>query len=292
METPIDPQLLVVFCTVAEQTSFSKAASKLGVGKGTVSRSIARLESLLEVELIHRTTHRVSLSTAGLALYERARAPLRALQLAVQELPELDDDPSGVLRMTVPPEFGTVLLPGVLGAFSRRYPSIRFDIRMTAERIDLVKEGYDLAIRGSVGQLEDSALTMRRLGRSAATFCAAPSYLARRGPARRLGDPRHVWILHPSAHRQLNASVDEVHFLVDDFQAARGLAAEGAGIACLPDFIARDHIRQGLLEEVSLPDAPPMDGELVLLYPTSGQLPRKVVCFRDYLVEVFRPALA
>lgn len=291
MTTRVNLQLLVVFCAVAERESFSKAATKLGVAKGTVSRSIAQLESLLEVELIHRTTHHVSLSTAGVELYERTRGHLKALQAALVELPELDEEPSGMLRMTVPHDFGTVVLPPLLGAYARRYPSVRFDIRLTGEVVDLNRDGYDLAIRAVVGSPKDSTLTMRRLAKSTSGFYAAPSYIARRGRARTMGDKQHTWIAHPSVIPLLNLSVDQVQFVVDDFQMARDLARDGVGIVMLPSFIAREYVRDGLLEEVPLSDAAVLRGDLVMLYPSSGQLPRKVSSFRDFLVEALRAGI-
>src|SRR5262245_32484260 len=96
-ETPLDYRLLTIFATVAELYSFSKAARKLGIGKGTVSRAIARLEELMGAELIHRTTHDVALSTAGAALYERTAHHLAALDVAVHDLPERATEPSGQL---------------------------------------------------------------------------------------------------------------------------------------------------------------------------------------------------
>jgi DNA-binding transcriptional LysR family regulator len=292
MRTPINIQLLVVFCEVAEQTSFSKAAKRLGIAKGTVSRSIAQLESLLEVELIHRTTHHVSLSTAGVELFARTRSHLVALKAAVQELPELDEEPSGLLRITTTHDFGTILLPPLLAAFSRRYPGIRFDVRLTQEVVDLVKEGYDLAIRGGTGPMKDSTLTIRPLYRSSTAFYAAPSYVARRGRTQRVGDEHHTWIIHGAMARFLPLGSETIRFMVDNFQLARDLARDGMGIAVLPSFVARDYVRDGLLEELSIPDASVMNSELVLLYPSSGQLPKKVSSFRDFLIEAFRSGLA
>lgn len=287
-EAPIDLQLLVVFAAVAEQTSFSKAAQKLGVGKGTVSRAITQLESLLGVELLHRTTHHVALSTAGTALLERTRQHLAALHKAVVDLPERDEEPSGLLRMTAPHDFGAIVLPGVLTAFSRRYPSVRFDVRLSGSHVDLVREGFDLAIRVATGPLKDSSLTVRRVGRNTAALYASPSYLLRRGRPRQLDDERHTWVAHPASLRLLKLRAEATHFLVDDFLVARDLLRDGLGVGILPGFVARTYVREGLLEEVTLPELAPMTGDLVALYPSSGQVPRKVAAFRDFLVEVLR----
>lgn len=291
METPADLQLLLTFSTVAELSSFSKAAVRLGVAKGTVSRSIAQLEERLGVELLHRTTHHVALSTAGAALYERTQGPLTALRSAVVDLPERDEAPSGLLRMTAPPDFGTIVLPSVLAAFSRRFPGVRLDVRLSGLTVDLVKEGYDLAIRAATRPLKDSTLTARRVGKSVAAFYAAPSYLARRGRPRQLGDERHSWVLHPGVARLFKLKVPSVQYLVDDFVLARDLLRDGVGVGILPTFVARPYVREGLLDELSLAEAAILRGELVMLYPASKQTPRKVTAFRDFLVEALRSGL-
>ncbi|MBK8259290.1 MAG: LysR family transcriptional regulator [Polyangiaceae bacterium] len=288
MKTPVDLQLLENFAAVAEFSSFSKAAAKLGVAKGTVSRSISQLEALLGVELLHRTTHHVALSTAGTALYERTQAHLAALRSAVVDLPEREEAPSGLLRMTAPPDFGAMVLPPVVAAFSRRFPNVRFDIRLSAQRVDLVKEGYDLAIRVTGGSLDDSNLTVRRVARDTVAFFAAPSYIARRGRPKQIGDERHSWVLHHLAVRLLQMKADSVEFLVDDFFLARELMRDGLGIGALPSFVARPYVREGLLEEVSVEHPPVSAGHLVILYPSRRQTPKKVSAFRDFLIDALR----
>ncbi len=291
MEPPVDLQLLVVFSAVAEQSSFSKAAAKLGVAKGTVSRSIAQLEQLLGVELLHRTTHHVSLSTAGAALYERTNGHLTALRSAVVELPEREEAPSGLLRMAAAPDFGAIVLPSVISAFSRRFPSVRFDVRLSGQQVDLVKDGYDLAIRPVTGPLKDSTLTARRIGKGSAAFYAAPSYVARRGRPKQLGDERHTWVMHRAASRLFKTDPASVQFLVDDFLLARDLIRDGVGVGVLPNFVAHAYLREGLLEEVPVSGAAVMGGELMMLYPSSGQTSKKVTAFRDFLVESLRSGL-
>lgn len=291
METQVDLQLLAVFSAVAEQSSFSKAAAKLGVAKGTVSRSIAQLEELLGVELLHRTTHHVSLSTAGAALHERTRGHLTALRSAIVELPEREEAPTGLLRMTAAPDFGAIVLPSVIATFSRRFPGVRFDIRLSGQQVDLVKDGYDLAIRFTTGPLKDSTLTARRIGKGSAAFYAAPSYVARRGRPKRLGDERHTWVLHRTVVRLSKTEPESVQFLVDDFLLARDLMRDGVGVGILPTFVARGYVREGLLEEVPVSGAATMGSDLVMLYPSSGQTSKKVSAFRDFLVEVLRSGL-
>src|ERR1700679_3636380 len=110
MPKTLDYDLLAIFIAVAEEKSFSKAAIRLGIGKGTVSRGVTELEVVVGAQLIHRTTHAVALSTAGTALYERTAKHLRALDDAIGNLPEPGERPSGVLRLTAPAAFGTVVL--------------------------------------------------------------------------------------------------------------------------------------------------------------------------------------
>lgn len=289
--TQADYQLLAIFVAVAEETSFSKAAPKLGLGKGTVSRAIARLEELLGTELLHRNTHTVALSTAGAALYERTAHHLAALNEAVCRLPELQEKPSGQLRLTAPNDLGVVILPSILAQFSLRYPDIRFDIQLTNRVVDLVAEGFDLALRPAPAKLKDSSLTACRLGSNSSNFhaYAAPAYLARRGRPKQLGDDGHDFVLHPASLRFLQLRREQKwRYLCDDFFLVRDLLRDGAGVGYLPAFIAEPYLRDGLLELVPLADRPRVSAALFLLYPSSGQVPRKVRAFRDFLVERFK----
>jgi DNA-binding transcriptional LysR family regulator len=289
-ETPIGYQGLAIFIAVAQQNSFSKAALKLGIGKGTVSRAITQLEGVVGAQLLHRTTHSVALSTAGTALYERTAHHLVALDQAVSKLPERAEEPSGELRMTAPSDFGAIVLPEILSHFARRYPQIHFDVRLTYARVDLVAEGVDLAIRAVAGSMQDSNLTVRRLGGARAELYAAPSYVARRGRPKVLGDPKHDWILHTHTMSVLKVRKPLVRFRCDDFLLARDLAREGAGVALLPRFVADAYVRDGTLESVAIGDRPPFKSDFVLLYPSSGHVSRKVSAFRDFLVERLKTA--
>lgn len=284
-ETPLDYQLLATFAAVAEQNSFSKAARKLGIGKGTVSRAIARLEAMVGAELVHRTTHKVALSTAGTALYERTAPHLAALDKAFRGLPERGEDPSGELRLTAPHDFGVIVLPEIVAQFSRRYPLVSLDIRLTNARVDLVAERFDLAIRAGPATMKDSTLTVRRLGVARGEFYAAPTYLARRGRPRLLGEAQHDWILHPGILSLWKVPRETVKFLCDDFLLVRDLVRDGAGVGLLPRFVANTYARDGLIESVALGTLPTDPGHFVLLYPSSGQVPRKVAAFRDFLLE-------
>ncbi len=284
-ETQADYHLLASFVAVADEQSFTKAARKLGIGKGTVSRAITQLEEQLGAELVHRTTRAVALSTAGVALYERVAPHVAALNQAVQKLPERAAVPSGELRMTAPQDFATVVLPEILTQFARRYPEVRVELRVTNRHVDLVSEGFDLAIRAAT-KMKDSTLTARRLGVDSLGSYAAPSYVARRGRPKRIGDPQHDWLLHPFARAALKLPADTpTRFTCDDFLVMRALARDGAGVGLMPSFIGAPYVSEGLLEDLELDKPAALRAGLYIVYPSSGQVSRKVAAFRDFLIE-------
>jgi DNA-binding transcriptional LysR family regulator len=283
--TPVDYARLAAFVAVAEETSFSKAAKRLGITKGTVSRAIARLERDLGAELLHRNTHKVALSTAGTALYERTAPHLAALDRAVGTLPERSEQPSGELRITAPHDFAAIVLPELVAQFLVRYPEVRVDIQVSNAKVDLVAEGFDLAIRASPGKLADSRLTARRLQMGAAGFYASPSYLARRGEPRAFGDPKHEWVVMPAMLPFLRAPKTlRPRVLVGDMLTLRNLLGEGAGVGFLPRFVAEPYVAEGRLKATALGHAMSA-ANLTIVYPSSGQVPRKVAAFRDFVVE-------
>lgn len=283
--TPVDLDLLSLFSCVAEESSFSSAARRLGVTKGTVSRGIAKLETLVGAELLHRTTHEVALSTAGVALYERTAPHLLALRDAVCKLPERAELPSGTLRITAPHDLGVIWLPELVARFSLRHPAVHVDVRLTNRNVDLVSEGFDLAIRAA-GPLKDSSLTVRRLSRIELRLYAAPAYLLRRGEPRHFGDPQHDWVAFSAAAKLLPLPKSLHPVLTsDDFLFTREVLRQGCGIGMLPAFVAEPAVRSGELAPV-LPKLRPggADG-FVLLYPSSGQVPKKVAAFRDFVID-------
>jgi DNA-binding transcriptional LysR family regulator len=287
--TAIDLDLLSTFLAVADEASFSRAARRLGVTKGTVSRAIARLEARLGAELVHRTTHKVALSTAGTALYERTAPHLVALDQAVRKLPERAEQPSGQLRITVLYDFGVMILPGVIAQFSLRYPEVSFDVRVTNRRVDLVAEGFDLAIRASPVKLADSSLSVRRLGTAELRYYASPAYVARRGEPRSAEDPGHEWVAFAPFERHAGrAKRPQPRFHSDDLLFIRELLQGGAGVGPLPAFMAEPYVRAGTLVAVAPSLRSRGPGGYYLLYPSSGQVPRKVTAFHDFLVETLR----
>lgn len=286
MDATIDLDLLSTFVAVAEAASFSVVAARLRVSKGTVSRKIARLEALVGTPLLHRTTRRVGMSTAGVALFERIAPHLAALRLAVGALPERQSAPSGVLRVTAPTDLGVVLVPELVTRYTTRYPAVRVEVHLTQRQVDLVGEGFDVAIRAAARGVKDSSLTMRRLSAAEFLAYASPVYVARRGSPRELADPEHDWVGFRPAQKLLGfAASYKPRISCDDLFFAREAIRLGAGVGVLPTFMADPLAATGELVRV-LPSYRVRTPGFVLLYPSRGSVPVKVTAFRDVLLEM------
>jgi DNA-binding transcriptional LysR family regulator len=282
MNTTID--LVAVLVAVGETSSFSAAARRLGVTTGTVSRSIARLEAVVGAQLVHRTTRHVSLSTAGQLVFERAATHVRGIEAALKNLPERQQEPAGTLKLTAPPDIGVTILPDVIARYLSLYPQVRVDCDLSNRKVDLVAEGFDVALRASPRPQRDAALVMRRLMPGELRYYAAPTYVARRGLPRAVGDAEHDWIGFPAAQKLVHAAPKlEPRVVGNDMLFVREAARAGIGIGLLPSFVAEPLVAAGTLVSV-LPKTRLALSSIVLLYPAAAKVPRKVTAFRDLLV--------
>jgi DNA-binding transcriptional LysR family regulator len=170
---------VAVFARVVEAGGFTPAARTLGVPKSSASRSVRQLEEALGVRLLQRTTRRLRLTSAGQAYYERVASALAGLEEARAAAAEAQDTPRGLVRLATPTEWGSWLIAPVVAEFVGRYPEIRIDVSFTSRDVDLVREGFDLALR--VGRLKDSSLIVRTVGTVAGGLFASERYVARRG---------------------------------------------------------------------------------------------------------------
>ncbi len=284
---------LLIFARVADSGSFSAAAARLALPKSTVSRRIAALEQALGERLLLRTTRRLALTEFGRQVLAHA-APLAEEVDAARALGEhRQARPLGRLRVSMPAEIASVLLPDMLAAFVAMHPGVDLELDLSPRRIDLVGEGYDLALR--IGDLPDDALlAARRLGSFTAGLFAAPGYLAERGVPMRpdeLGAHAALLLLgrHGDAvgwtlqcgeqrwHQPLPARV-----AANAPQLLLALARSGAGIAALPEVFALDAQRAGELVRVlpawSLPPAPAW-----AVFPGRRLMPAKTRAFLDML---------
>ncbi len=285
MSTPPDLNLLPVFVAVAETGSMSAAARRLGLPKSSVSRGVAALEESLGVQLFHRTTRQVALTTAGTAFHDKVRPLVAALRDITAGLPEQEDEPSGALRLTAPVDMGLTFLAPLAATFSARYPAVQLDIRPTNQTVDLVGEGFDAALRVSV-RLSDSTLVARRLSALESALYAAPTYLARRGTPRSAAEVgSHDWVIHRRV-QQLPAPLvapTRPRLVTDDLLFAHRAACEGLGLAMLPTFLARQDVTAGRLVRV-LPGWSHKVGHLFFVHPRTEHVPRKVAAFRDCVI--------
>lgn len=282
MKPGVDLNHLPLFVAVAETGSMSDTARRLGVPKSSVSRGVAALEAALGVQLFHRTTRKVTLTTAGTAFLERARRALALVREATETLPEQEAEPSGVLRLTAPVDLGLTLLADVVAQFQARYPGVRLDVRLSNREEDLVAEGFDLALR-IARRLKDSTLVARRLGTLEFRLYASPAYLARRPAPRSLEElDEHGWLAMRGV--TLLAPAPEPVLLTDDMTFLLQATRAGVGVAALPAFLAQPEVSAGRLARV-LPRWGAPGGGLWLVHPKTAHPPRKVTAFRDFLVE-------
>lgn len=278
----------LIFTRVVEYHSFTQAAHSLGMQKSTVSRRIALLEERLGVRLLNRTTRKLRLTEVGQAYYERCRQIMLDFAEAEQAVMQLQQEPSGLLRITAPIEFGQLFLGNVLGAFMRQYPQITAEVEITSRTVDPVEEGVDIAIQ--VGQPQDSTLIARKLFESSRRLYASPAYLAIHGTPREPADlsahravllpqdsTRHWSLLGESVPCQRALSCNNITF-------AREAVIAGAGIAALPLMISDDAVRRGVLVEL-LPQARLPSGELYAVYPSRRFQAMKVKTFLDFLMD-------
>ena len=287
-----------LFVRVVETHSFTAAAEALGREKSSVSRAIARLESDLGVRLLQRTTRKLALTDAGQAFYERVRASVSGVEEAASAVRELGTEPRGVIRATAPPDSHIFGLGEALADFVERYPQIHVDMTLSARHVDLVAEGFDLAVRA--GRLTDSSLVARRIGSTDLALFASPKYLERRGRPKTIRDlEKHDMIMFKQRGPTWTLTGPDGTITVelrgkitgDDMSFLTRAAVGGAGIALIPAIHARNPAERGELEVV-LPGYSVDGGALHVVLPSSAFVPSRVALLRDFLVERLAPVLA
>ena len=284
---------LLIFARVVDLGSFSAAAAQLALPKSTVSRRVAALEDGLGERLLLRTTRRLALTEFGGELLAHARSLADEVDAARALGEHRRARPTGTLRVSMPAEIASVLLTEMLAAFTALHPAVKLELDLSPRRIDLLGEGYDLALR--VGELPDDALlAARRLTEFTAGLYAAPGYLAEHGMPQRpdelgghaalllLGRQREAvgWSLRRGEQRWDGTPPPRI--AANSPQLLQALARAGAGIAALPEVFARDALRAGellrVLPDWCLPAAPAW-----AVFPGRRLMPAKTRAFVDML---------
>ena len=286
------------FVAAVDAGSFAGAAERLHLTRSAVAKRIGRLEARLGVRLFHRTTRSQHLTDEGQTFYQRCTKVLTELSEAEDELSAGSQIPKGKLRVTMPVQIGRQCIAPVLLALAKAHSALRLEMAFSDRRVDLVEEGYDLAVRS--GRLDDTpGLKARSLGEQTMLLCASPAYLARYGTPQTAADlADHERLMYgrggnlyqwPALTMPSDAVRRPPRFVLDDLVALLEAAEQGLGIACVPNWVARQSLLAGnlvqLLPEIYTPGTP-----LHLVWPDTRHPSPKLRAAIDALVSA-TPAL-
>lgn len=283
-----------LFVHVVQQGSFTAAARTLGLPKSTLSRKIAELEQRLGARLLQRTTRKLSLTDLGAAYHERAQRAVRELIEAESLVSDSQTTPRGILRVTAPPDLGSAFLAWTMPEFSRAYPDVSVVLDLSGRTVDLIAEGFDVALRA--GSLRDSSLIAKPVFSGTLALYASPEYLDAHGrPERPEQLVDHDCVAYGTSsetHWELTSAAGKIRIpirprvVIQDYGYLRLTVVAGAGIALLPDFLVGPEVHRGRLEQV-LPDYSHSIDNIYVVYPTRTFLPAKTRAFIDFVESHF-----
>jgi DNA-binding transcriptional LysR family regulator len=291
-----DFEAMAIFAKVVELRSFAAVAQELALSKATVSKAVSRLEERLGTRLFNRTSRRLALTDAGQRLAERAVRLLADGEEAETEALAQSVVPRGLVRFAVPMTFSVKKIAPLLPAFLEQYPEVSIDLHMSDATVDLIGEGFDLALR--IATLPDSSLIARRLCAIPRYTVAAPSYLKRHG---RPTHPMHLaehkclgyaYLATAGTWHYTNAAGEQASvrpagpLRVNNGEALLPAVVAGLGIADLPDFIVGEAIASGAVE-VILKGWTQGEGAMHLVMPPGGPRPARVEVLAEYLGRAF-----
>jgi len=284
------------FIRVVESGSISGAADRLGVAKSAVSRRLKELEGHLGVELFHRTTRKMSLTDTGRSFYHQSVRILEDVLEAELATSQAHGELRGSLKLALPLSFGLMHLGPAINEFSQAHPQVEFDLDFSDREVDLMQEGFDLAIR--IAKLPDSSLIARRLAPIQTVICASPAYLEQMGIPQspdELIDHQclvysllrdfEYWHLTDFKGKEIKAKV-RPSLKATNGEYLRDAAIEGQGIVLVPTFIAYKEIERGALVPL-LQDYKPPQIDAYAIYPQTRYLSKRVRAFVDFLVKRF-----
>ncbi len=294
-----DFEAWAIFAKVAETNSFTRAAADLGLSKATVSKAVTRLETKLRAPLFHRTSRRLSLTDSGRASLDRASRILLEGEAAEQEAMAQSVTPRGLVRMSAPMSFGIQHLGPALPEFFKKYPEISIELSLSDQLVDLVSEGFDMALR--ISTLADSSLLARRLCTVRVVMAASKAYFDRRG---RPKHPRDL-ATHDLFTYSYARTPDTLHFKharhgdyavtvkgslrANNADVMMPMLRAGHAMAMLPEFLVWKDIKDGKLETL-MDDWMPGPSALHLVTPPGANRPVRVQVLMDYLAKHFAKA--
>lgn len=289
-------QEMSVFAAVVDAGSFVGAAGALEMSKPAVSRHVAELEARLGVRLLHRTTRRLSLTEEGEVFHARCKELLAGVQEAEAEITSRTGKAAGQLKVSAPVSFGLLHLAPLWAGFMARHPDVVLDVTLSDRMVDLVEEGFDVAVR--IARLPSSSLVGRRLSSTRSVLCASPKYLKSHGTPKHPRDlARHAVIAYsllstgdtwefdgPDGHVAVKV---EPHMRSNSGDTCRAAALGHQGIINQPTFLVGEDLRSGALLEV-MPQYRSFELGIHALYPTRKHVLPKVRLLVDYLVTALK----
>ena len=288
---------MAVFVKTVTTTSLSAAARELGVSTAAVSRKLAALEARLGVRLLNRTTRRISLTDEGARYYEACVRILAEIEEAEAQATARRLEPQGILKVALPATFGHKHIAPLIPEFSRRYPGIQLALSLSDRWINVIDEGFDLAIR--IAELQDSSLAARKLAPNPRVVCASPAYLARHGTPQTPADLiRHncltitefqmTWDYKDPLGKSGEVRVAG-RYACDNWEVLRTWAVAGLGIALKSVWDVRRELEEGSLVRLFPDYTFGSDVGIYAVYPHRRFLPAKTRVFIDFLAESFGP---
>lgn len=287
---------IITFVEVVNAGSITKAAERLGIVKSAVSRRLNELEDRLKTRLLVRSTAGLSITEAGRAFHERASYIVMEWDQAELAVTDAGANMSGTIRMSAPVSLTNLVLMPHISEFFRLNPGLTLDLSLSDRVVDIIDEGFDLAIRA--GTLSDSRLIARKLTDMPRVTCASPDYLAARGTPATPGDlvlhdglvstnvPESAYWHYTDAKGDTFVARPKARMKVNNGEAVVSAAVAGLGIAAVPEFISREMIGLGNLMQI-LPEYRLSAGSLYAIYPPGRFLSHRIRAFIDFMVQRF-----
>lgn len=287
---------MVFFAEVAERGGFAAASRALGIPKSRLSRHVAELEAQLGVQLMQRSTRRLSLTPAGELYLKHCAAMRDAAQAAAEAVAQVQTEPRGTVRLSCPVTLAQSSVGPLLPRFMQRYPAVRIEMRVLNRPVDPIEEGVDLALRVRPEIEDSSTLVAKTFGISRGILVGSPEQLQRQGPVLTPADLSKIDTVSMStgdgrAHWRLEGPAGKVfvhshmpRYVVDDLLSLKFAVVQGTGVSVLPDYMCRSELKARKLVEV-LPGWGPVPGITHAMFPARRALVPAVRSLIDFLVE-------